>query len=291
MSNFPRPPGSIHTPMSPSPATPAVPPNRNNRSPRDPSLGTVMPSITPPAEPSGELTANEMDIILTTTLLPQHRNDPNILRFISSFVRCRNKRQAALEAGLPPHAGTSLYNRPDIAECIRAITDKSAHKYGYDASEIVERVKEVSEIDPVELEREDGTFKTSMREIAPETRRGIKKFKAKNIYENDPNGMKVLVGQLIEVEFWDKLKAIEMLGREKDTFKETRKIEHDVTGRMADVLLESKRLAQSHIDSINNPQLPPPKDVTPINSTTLEVVEEYANEVRVDAPDNNQGEE
>ena len=138
----------------------------------------------------------------------------------------------------------------------------------------------------------DWSFKTSMREIAPEIRRGIKKFKAKNLYESDPNGMKVLVGQLIEVEFWDKLKAIEMLGREKDIFKETRKIEHDVTGRMADVLLESKRLAQSHIDGMKDvAQLPSPKNVTPINNTTAEVIEEYANEVRVDAPDSNQEED
>lgn len=142
------------------------------------------------------------------------------------------------------------------------------HKYGYDAAEVVERVKEVSNVDPIELERPDGTFKTSMTEINPETRRAIKKFRAKNFYEKDPNGMPRLAGQIIEVEFWDKLKATELLGREKDTFKETRKVEHDVTGRMAEVLLESKRTAESHIKDINNPDiinvkaLPMPEEVT-----------------------------
>jgi len=193
----------------------------------------------------GRLDEDETSFILQTTLLPQHADDPNILRFIAAYMRCRDTRQAAREAGLDPRSGQNLRTRPDIHQAIVKLTEKSVMKYGFDASEVIEKVKEIAAIDPAEFLRPDGSYITDMREIPPESRRAIKKFKAKNLYEKDPNGMRVQVGVLIEVEMWDKLKATEMLGREKELFKETKKIEHDVTSNMAQVLLESSRLADS----------------------------------------------
>lgn len=214
-----------------------------------------MPPQIPPMEghngdPESKLTENEISHILDTTLLKQHRNDPNVLRFISAYVRCRNGAQAAREAGLPPHTAHVLRARPDIHECIQRITDKSLNKYGFDAHEIVERVKEIAGIDPVELENPDGTFKTSLTQIPPEARRAIKSFKAKNVYETDANGIKVVTGQLIEVQFWDKMKAVELLGREKNIFKETKVVEHDVGKNMSNILLESQRRADTHVKSL-----------------------------------------
>ncbi len=197
--------------------------------------------------PSGELTVDETAMILRTTLLPEHHCDPNVLRFIASYMRCRNNSQAANDAGLVSRAGYSLRNRPDIHLAITRLTEKSVNKYGFDASEVIEKVKEISEIDPIQFENADGTFKTHMKDIAPEARRAIKKFKAKNFYETDANGMKVLAGQIIEIELWDKMKAVELLGREKDLFKETRKVEHDITSNMAQTLLESSKRAQDRI--------------------------------------------
>lgn len=55
--------------------------------------------------------------------------------------------------------------------------------------------------------------------------------------------MQIVIGQIIEVELYDKLKGAEMLGPEKEIFKKTTKVEHDVTQNMASVLLESKRIA------------------------------------------------
>jgi len=132
-------------------------------------------------------------------------------------------------------------------------------KYGYDAHEVVERVKEIVQLDPGIFENPDGTFKTSLMQIPPEARRAIKKFKCKNIYENDPNGIPRVTGQLIEVELWDKMRATELLGREKNIFKETKVHQHDVTANMADVLLESKRRADERALAAPVPVI----DITP----------------------------
>ena len=68
--------------------------------------------------------------------------------------------------------------------------------------------------------------------------------------------MKYVTGRIIEVEFWDKLKAAELLGREKDIFKETRKIELDATENMKDILLGGVDRANERLKNV--------KDVTPV---------------------------
>lgn len=196
---------------------------------------------------SGLLSEPEVKLIIESTLLPEHREDPNVLLFIASYLRCRDTRQAAREAGLDVRSGPNLRLRPDIHTCITALSEKSVLKYGFDASEVVEKVKEVMNFDPIELEHMDGTFKEHLRDIAPEARRAIKRFKAKNFYETDVNGMKVLAGKIIEVEFYDKMKAIELSGREKKLFKETKSVEHDVSNNMRDLLLASTQRADNRI--------------------------------------------
>jgi phage terminase small subunit len=173
--------------------------------------------------------------------------DPNILRFISNYMRCRNKAQSARDAGLAPQAGQHLMNRPDIYNCVMKLTEKSVMKYGYDAHEVIERIKEVSSLDPVEFERPDGSYKNKMSEINPEARRAIKKFKVKNIFGEDPNGMKTIIGEIIEIELCDKMQAHQLLGREKNILKETKVVEHDVTSNMAAVLLSSSKRAEDHV--------------------------------------------
>jgi hypothetical protein len=87
----------------------------------------------------------------------------------------------------------------------------------------------------------DGSYIESMAQIPAETRRAIKSFKAKNLFEYDANGMKVCVGKLVEVQFWDKMKSIQLLGQEKSLFKETKVVEHGITNNMKELLLESKK--------------------------------------------------
>ncbi len=203
------------------------------------------PPIPPMSTPDYSLNDNETAFILKTNLRADQYEDPKILHFIQSYLHCRSASQAGREAGLAPHVGRVLRLKPEIHAAIEALTQKAVMKYGYDASEVVERVKEISALDPIEFENPDGSYKTHLSQVRPEARRAIKKFVVKNIWDVDANGMKVCVGQLVTVELWDKLKAAELLAREKNTFKETKKIEHDVTANMASVLLDSKRKAEA----------------------------------------------
>lgn len=189
--------------------------------------------------------------IIDETLIPMHRKDPLVLRFIDSYVHCRNKAQAAREAGLVDRAGATLYNRPDINSCIMRLTALAAQRYGYDANEPMERMKELGDFDPLDLVKEDGTFR-KMHEIAPHARRVIKKLKVKNFYETDPNGMRVWVGEIIEYEIYDKQDAWKTLGREKNIMKDTKVIEHDVTTNMANVLLDRRTRAEKYMEMLES---------------------------------------
>lgn len=196
-------------------------------------------------ERSGALTENEASFIMDSTLHPKRRKDPTVISFIESFVRCKSVAQAAQEAGIAYSLGYSIRHRSDVANCIQKMIDRSAIKYGFDASEIMERTKEIVDFDPIMLQNPDGTFKSNLHDIAPEARRNIKKLKVKNLYQTDKdlNGMerKIIIGEVIEYEFYDKMKAIDLAGKEKEMFKNTTKVEHTVSKDMASILLESAK--------------------------------------------------
>lgn len=205
---------------------------------------------TPPPPPKKEKTESsinedEMEYILSTTLLDVHLEDPVVMRFIMSYLNCRERKQAAEEAGITRRCANVLLQRRDIARCIRSVTAKAAMKYDYDSAEVIGRVKEFLEVDPSELQdKETGEGVTNLHDIRPELRRSIKKFKIKNLYDTDPNGMKIKVGELVECEFYDKLKAAELLGAEQGVFKKTTVQEHTVSDDMKQALLESREKAQ-----------------------------------------------
>ncbi len=224
---FPPPPGSNRT----SPPMPD-PPKREEP---------------PPIKSSTALTDDETAFILKTTLRPDQLEDPLVLKYIYSYLTCRNNPQASKDAGIDSSQGRILRRKPEVHACIEAITQKALMKYGYDSAEIVERTKELVNVDPIEFENPDGSFKTNMSQISPEARRAIKEFKCKNIFGQDANGMPKIIGQLVEVKLYDKIKPIEFLGREKQLFKETRVQVHDVTENMASVLLDSKRRAEQRV--------------------------------------------
>lgn len=231
MSEIPKPRGS----QAPIDIGHQAPPSNND--------GTIPLMKPKDFSNSPTVCTDEVSLILDECLSPSHRHDPNVVRFILKYLLCRDPRQAAVEIGLHPSDGFSLRRQKDIHNAIVKITDKSVMKHGYDASEVVERVKEIAGVDPIVFENMDGSFVESLRDVPAEARRAVKKFKAKNLYETDPNGMRVVVGKLIEVEMWDKMKAVELLGREKEVFKETRKVEMEIGKNMSSVLLDSQKRA------------------------------------------------
>ena len=233
MNNFPKPPGHVD-------AKPDVKPLSNRELAHVTNRGAPIESE-PVKEPMHK---DDVTWILDTTLSRTSKKNPRVTEFILKYMKCRDVAQAAKEAGIKPGMGKDWFNRRDINDAINRITRTAILKYDLEAEQIVERVKEIAFVDPAAVFRADGTCIENMNEIPPEVRRTIKKFEVKNLYEKDPNGMAVVVGKLIKVEMWDKLKSAELLGREVNIFKETVVQQHDLTNNMRDVLLEAGERAE-----------------------------------------------
>lgn len=206
----------------------------------------------------GKLTESESDMILKKCLISAHASDPNVLKFIAEFVRCEHTGEAARAAGLTTQQGQRLRMRPDIHECIRQLINKSLSKFGFDASEVVRRVFEMSDVDPIETHNSDGTIK-ALKDMDPAVRRCIVGFDVEETLLKDINGMPVVdpatgkyvySARMVKVKFADKLKANELLGREKGVFKETKIVQHDITNNMAQTLLGAPELAQKRIEQM-----------------------------------------
>ncbi len=200
----------------------------------------------------GELTESESDFILRDTLSVKHFNDSKVIEFIDAFVRCKSIPQASAECGIHNSLGYKYRHRRDIANAISKLIAKSAIKGGFDASEVLERAKEIADVDPIHVQNRDGSFKSNLHSMPAEVRRCLKKLKVKNLWNEseDMNGVKtkIIIGELIEYEFYDKIKAIDLVGKEKDMFKTTTKVEHGVTKDMAQILLDSSKRAQKAVE-------------------------------------------
>ena len=201
---------------------------------------TVQEDIAPSIIGNGEIS-----YFLAKHLTTKQRSDPNILLWIKEYISTRDVGQAAARIGLGKAEGAALRRDKNIAMCIQAITENEVFKHGIDPSEIVQKVKEISEADPIECQNADGTWKTHLKDIPPETRRAIKKLVVKNLFGEDPNGMKTVIGEIVTIVFYDKQNSQELLGREGGLFKETKKVEHALSENMSAILLESKQRGET----------------------------------------------
>ena len=202
-----------------------------------------------------EVLGDEIDEIQRRTLKPHHARDPNILQFINLYLVNRDAAQSAKQLGLTALDGRRRIARKDIAECVRQITALAVNKYEYTAEEVIERVKELAYVDPAEMERPDGKgYVTSLRELPLEVRRCIRKLRVRQEYLRDSNGMLTgeVLAHIIDYDFHDKAKPLELLGSEKEMFKKRKVVEHEIGKNMRDTLLESRDKAAERLLSYRN---------------------------------------
>ncbi len=185
-----------------------------------------------------KLPLSDADKIINTTLRHAYRVDPKVIRFIAGYMQSRSVQDAAKLAGITVQTGKSLLNKKDVYECVQRLTTLNAQQLGFDATEILTRLNEIAQFDPINLYNEDGTVKR-LHDMDGATRRAIKEMTVKEIFEKDINGMPVKVGELINFKFHDKIKSSELLGSEVELFKKTVKHEHDIGKNAADLLLKS----------------------------------------------------
>lgn len=202
-----------------------------------------MTDVSNPQRP--KLTINQ---IINIMLNPEHRIDPKIIKFITAYLECRHIREAEKIAGLQSGQGKRILNKSDVQACMLKINEELGDQSAIDASAIIARTKEIVDFDIADIFTEDGRVK-DIKDIPPAASRVIKKLVVREVYEKDENGIDVFSGYIKTVEFFDKMKGIELLGSQVDLFNKKIKHEHDVTGNLASLLLNSEKRALGHTAS------------------------------------------
>lgn len=189
-----------------------------------------------------KLTINQ---IINIMLEPEHRIDPKIIKFIHSYIECRHIREAEKIAGLQSGQGKRILNKSDVQATMLKINEELGSEASFNSREILERANEVAQFDIADIFLDDGRVK-DIKDIPAAARRVVKKVVVREVYEKDMNGMDVFSGYIKTIEFWDKIRSLELIGKYDGVFREKVEHSHDVTGNLASLLLNSEKRALSH---------------------------------------------
>ncbi len=133
------------------------------------------------------------------------------------YIKDFNGVQAAIRAGYAPTTAQSwVYGwlaEPETQEHIARLIAERNKKLEIDAQQVLRDIMEIALADPAAAYDEDGSFKRDIHQIPAPLRKTISSIKTTQ------NGV------ITEVKFWDKLKALEMLGRHLSLFTDVIKIE------------------------------------------------------------------
>lgn len=179
-------------------------------------------------------------------LEPHHRIDPKIIKFIHSYIECRHIKEAEKVAGLPSGSGKRILNKSDIQACMLKINETLGKEASFDSRELLERANEVAQFDIIDIFLDDGRVK-DIKDIPAAARRVVKKIVVREVYEKDENGIDVFSGYIKTIEFWDKIRSLELIGKYDGVFREKVEHSHDVTGNLAALLLQSEKRALTSI--------------------------------------------
>ena len=189
------------------------------------------------------LTINQ---IINIMLDPEHRIDPKIIKFIHSYIECRHIKEAEKVAGLSSGQGKRILNKSDVQATMLKINETLGKEASFDSRELLERANEVAQFDIIDVFMDDGRVK-DVKDMPAAARRVVKKLVVREVWEKDINGVDVFSGYIKTIEFWDKIRSLEMIGKYDGVFREKVEHSHDVTGNLAALLLQSEKRALTSI--------------------------------------------
>jgi phage terminase small subunit len=169
--------------------------------------------------------------------------------FIKEYLIDLNATQAAIRAGYgkgnlknADKLGSELLGNPRVREQIQIHMDKRAERIESDGDKVLKRLLHIADTDIADVYDEKGFLK-SIHAIPVEVRKCIKSIK---IFEEfDGVGRdRTKIGETVEVKFWDKLKANELIGRHHKLF--TDKIEITDKTDLAKRLTQARKRAATN---------------------------------------------
>jgi len=114
-------------------------------------------------------------------------------------------------------AAHKFITKPKVAAMVQAAMDKRAKKVGFDADRVLEELAKIAFSDFADLFKEDGTLK-EIQAIDPVLRKAVMNFEV--VVKQGPKGVEPTT--VLKVKLWDKLSALDKLGRHLKLFHDTK---------------------------------------------------------------------
>lgn len=172
--------------------------------------------------------------------------EPQQELFCRCYVKHFNGMKAAVEAGYAKSGSHTQSNRllknVNVQKRIRQLLSARLKRHDLSGDQILAEIKRVAYFDPRLLYDENNVM-LPVNKWPTEVAMCIQAIETSEI--RNPDGF--IVGYTQKVKFWDKLKALEMLGKNKHLFSET--VEHKHEHKVVVVSMEQMRELDKKLDS------------------------------------------
>lgn len=177
-------------------------------------------------------------------------------KFALEYRVDHNATEAALRAGYSSRGastqGARLLANAEIRKLIDAADAKVLEKVEAKGDRVLAELGHIGFQDPIGIFNTDGTLK-HLETMAPEVRRTIKSLEFEELWEgnhaNDKDGEsagRFVAGRIVKITFWDKVKGLELLGKNQKLW--TEKIEVTADESLASLLAQARRPATDEDD-------------------------------------------
>lgn len=158
---------------------------------------------------------------------------PKQSAFVAAYLVSLNATQAAIAAGYSEKtahsAGPRLLGNVDVKRAIDEALARRAERVEVKADDVLRELLRLATVDIGQAFDAEGKLKP-LHEMPADVRRALAGVEVTSHAD---------VGTLTKVKFWDKTRALELLGKHLKLF--TEKVEHDVTDSFAALLLEAQK--------------------------------------------------
>ena len=166
--------------------------------------------------------------------------NPKQARFVQEYLIDLNATQAAIRAGYSKKTadvqGYQLLQKPLVSEAIVKAQAGLSDKNGDLVQKIIDELKIIAFSDIANHTRIDpdtgAICAKGFDEMPPGASRALQSIDENRAIKEDADGNKVTVYDKVNFRMWDKLKAIDLLGKHLGMFKELAEVKHDVLYRV-----------------------------------------------------------
>lgn len=168
------------------------------------------------------------------------------LRFVEEYLKTcingeYNATQAAINAGYSAASarttGYRLLRQAVVKDEIDRILHRQQDRILISKDRVLDELRRIATVDISQAFDEQGNLKP-LHEIPEDVRRAMAGVDVDELWDYDEDGKKKQVGWTKKVRFWDKNRALELLGKHFKMY--TDKVEMDVRSNLADRLKKAR---------------------------------------------------